>query len=67
MAFLVCGLLALALLMTRVSADHSHDAAPADYLAVLADATDACFDLHDLARCYYEGCGWNGLLMTDSS
>ena len=45
--FPVVLLLALALLVTRIGADDSHDTAPADDLAVLADAADAGSDLHD--------------------
>jgi hypothetical protein len=37
----------LALLVAGIVADHEHDAAAADNLAVFADAFDASPDLHD--------------------
>jgi hypothetical protein len=33
--------------MTRVRADHTHDAVPLDDFAVAADAPDGCKNFHD--------------------
>ena len=48
--YLRIALLALPLLVARVRADDAHDSATSDDFAVLADATDACSDLHDNSR-----------------
>src|SRR5262245_56706975 len=54
---LVLTLLALALLVPGIAADHAHDAAAPHDLAVFADASNAGSDLHDGSRWWD---GWDG-------